>query len=177
MRDSAGSGSTAKDLAAFFIACAAGVVTRYLLPQAEWALYLSILVSYHLFLAWLLVTAEQEVGFALSIVSTTITHLAFLGCAFAFLWAGQYVPILGYLGVGISALAIFERRWLFVKTDTREAPAFKPVFSSTAIDYEEWMKAAARRTSLPITGGAALKAEYEQWLQTYVKSHAATSGD
>ena len=62
-----------------FIVCSVigFVIARYLFEGA-WATFAYILISYHLFLAWLVITAERETGFSLPIFSTIITHLACL---------------------------------------------------------------------------------------------------
>ena len=55
---------------AFIISSLIGfVVARYLFEGA-WAAYAYILISYHLFLVWLVITAEHETGFSLPILST-----------------------------------------------------------------------------------------------------------
>jgi len=135
------SGTTGKDAAAFVVACILGYLIGTLLPAGPWAIYTSVLVGYHLFLAWLVITADHEVGFSLPVVSTIVTHLACLGCVIAILLARRYIPFFRYFGMGIAGLAIFERGWLFVKTKKIESPApIVPVMASTGDDYQEWMR-------------------------------------
>jgi hypothetical protein len=68
---------------AFIVSSLIGfVVARYLFEGA-WAIYAYVLISYHLFLAWLLLTAEHETGFSLPIFSTIVTHLACVAIVFA----------------------------------------------------------------------------------------------
>jgi hypothetical protein len=86
------SGTTGKDAAAFVVACILGYLVGRLLPTGPWAVYTSVLVGYHLFLAWLVITADHEVGFSLPIVSTIATHLACLACVVAILLARRYIP-------------------------------------------------------------------------------------
>jgi hypothetical protein len=62
-----------------YIVCAAlGYLAGSFLPPGMWALSVSVLISYHLFLVWLLLTAEHEVGFSMPIVSSILTHVACL---------------------------------------------------------------------------------------------------
>ena len=173
------SGTTGKDAVAFVVACILGYLVGKLLPAGPWAVYTSILVGYHLFLAWLVITAEHEVGFSLPIVSTITTHLACLGCVVAILLARRYIPFFRYFGMGVAGLAIFERGWLFVKTKPKEtpAPAATPAVTSTAEDYQEWMRLLAQRKPSSMPPGTSMKAEYEKWLLARAQSHAAPSQD
>ena len=59
-----------KNGAAFIVSSLIGfVVARYLFEGA-WAIFAYILISYHLFLVWLVITAEHETGFSLPIFTT-----------------------------------------------------------------------------------------------------------
>ena len=62
----------------FVICSIVGFVLGRYLPAGAWAAYGSILISYHLFLAWLMLTADRKVGFSLPILSTILTHMACL---------------------------------------------------------------------------------------------------
>ena len=66
------------DIAAFFAATLLGYLAGAMVPAGSWSIYVSILVSYHLFLAWLIFSTEQKTGASLTIASTIITHLACL---------------------------------------------------------------------------------------------------
>lgn len=169
------SGYSGKDAVAFLIACVLGYLIGTLLPAGPWATYTSILVGYHLFLAWLVITADHEAGFSLPVVSTIVTHLACLGCVIGILLARRYIPFFRYFGMGIAGLAVFERGWLFVKTTPKATPppAPVPVVTSTAEDYQEWMRLLAQRKPSTSQHGASLKAEYEQWLLARAQSRAA----
>jgi hypothetical protein len=173
------SGTTGKDAAAFVVACILGYLVGRLLPTGPWAVYTSVLVGYHLFLAWLVITADHEVGFSLPIVSTIATHLACLGCVVAILLARRYIPFFRYFGMGVAGLAIFERSWLFVKTTPRETPppVPVPVVTSTAEDYQEWMRLLAQRKPSSMPPGTSMKAEYEKWLLARAQSQATPSQD
>jgi len=172
------SGTTGKDAAAFVVACILGYLIGTLLPAGPWAIYTSVLVGYHLFLAWLVITADHEVGFSLPVVSTIVTHLACLGCVIAILLARRYIPFFRYFGMGIAGLAIFERGWLFVKTKKIESPApIVPVMASTGDDYQEWMRHLAQQKPSTMKPGTSMKAEYEKWLQARAQTQAAPSQD
>src|ERR1035438_7377322 len=102
-----------KDILAFAVASLLGYLAGAFLPPGEWAIYTSILVSYHLFLAWLVITADHKTGFSLPIISTLLTHLACMAVVLTLGMGRHYVPFFGIFRYGIAALAIFERNWLF----------------------------------------------------------------
>jgi hypothetical protein len=102
-----------KDIAAFVLAGLFGYLVGSLIHEESWAVYTSILVSYHLFLGWLVLTADREPGFSLPVVSTILTHLACLALILTLGMGHNLVPFFGILRFGIAGLAIFECRWLF----------------------------------------------------------------
>jgi hypothetical protein len=173
------SGSTGKDAVAFLLACGLGYLVGTLLPGGPWAVYTSILVAYHLFLAWLVITADHEVGFSLPIGSTIVTHLACMGCVIGILLTRHYIPFFRYLGLGVAGLAFFERGWLFVRTTPKEKPerVAAPVVTSTADDYQEWMRHLAQLKPSVMKPGTSMKAEYEKWLLARAQSQSAPSQD
>jgi hypothetical protein len=157
-----------KDLAVFMLACALGWLASSFMPPGAWAVYTSILVAYHLFLVWLVITAEGETGISLPIGSTILTHLAYLAIIFPLGMSRHFVPFFGIVRYGIAGLAIFERGWLFSgkirKPKVQEAQDTTPKVTGTAKEYEEWLKYLAQRKQTARAPGSSLKAEYEEWL-------------
>src|SRR6266481_5630212 len=102
-----------KDIAAFVVAGLLGYLSASLVPAGTWAVLTSILVSYHLFLAWLVITAEDKAGVSLPILPTIATHLACLVLIVPLALANRFIPFFGIFRYGIVGLAIFERGWLF----------------------------------------------------------------
>ena len=157
-----------KDLAVFMLACAFGWLASSFMPPGAWAVYTSILVAYHLFLVWLVITVEGETGVSLPVTSTILTHLACMAIIFPLGMARHFVPFFGIVRYGIAGLAIFERGWLFSgkisKPKVEEAQATTPAVTGTAKEYEEWLKYLAQRKQVARAPGSSLKAEYEQWL-------------
>jgi hypothetical protein len=168
-----------RDIAAFVISGILGFLVGTLLPAGPWAVYVPILVSYHLFLAWLVITAEHETGVSLPIFSMIMTHLACMALI-AFLGMTRHgIPLFGLLKYAVAGLAFFEHSWLFVKTTPKVTapPAPRPVVTSTAEDYQEWMRLLAQRRPSSMPPGTSMKAEYEKWLLARAQSHAAPSPD
>ena len=100
-------------LAVFLVCSGVGYLLGHYLPE-PWASYVSILVSYHLFLAFLLITAEHEPGFSFPpILSIVATHAACLALLIGLAMGRRYVPILGLVRIFVPGLAPFECEWLF----------------------------------------------------------------
>jgi hypothetical protein len=161
-----------KDIAAFMFASLLGYLAGTFVPAGGWAVYASILVSYHAFLAWLVITADDEVGISLSPVSTIATHLACLTVILPLGMGRHFIPFFGLFRYGIAALAIFERGWLFTKNNNapkdkdKETATTTPVVTSTNDDYQEWLRHLAEQKPASRKIGGSLKSEYEQWLLT-----------
>jgi hypothetical protein len=171
------------DLIAFLVCAVVGYFVGSLLPEGSWAVYTSILVFYHLFLAWLVVDSGRDHGFSLPVGSTIATHLACLAIVIAYAAAHGVIPLFGLLRYGVAALALFERNWLF--SDGREripeakvlvapvsAEAVSSVEEASAEDYDAWMQHLAHRNSLTRKPGVTIQQEYEQWMMARAKSRA-----
>jgi len=158
-----------KDIAAFFGACLVGYFAGSFMPDGAWATYTSILVAYHAFLFWLVITAEHESGVSLPIASAILTHLACMVIVLPLGLGHRVIPFFGILQYGIASLAIFECRWLFSgkggsTAKPQEAPTSATIVTSTADDYQEWLRYLAQQKPGSRKIGGSLKADYEQWL-------------
>jgi len=164
------------DLVAFFASCFLGFLAGSHFPAGQWSTFAGVAVAYHLFLAWLLFVAEEEMHLSMGVFSSLLTHAACMavvcGSAFAAVSAAQQgpavnIPGLGLLRFGAVFLAIFERNWLFgAKTRffETEGPA-KPASNVflTGEDYEEFLQHLAARDSLTLRPGTSVTAEYQRW--------------
>jgi hypothetical protein len=156
-------------LAVFLVCSGIGYLLGHYLPE-PWASYVSILVSYHLFLAFLLITAEHEPGFSFPpIVSIVFTHAACLALLIGLAMGRRYVPILGLVRIFVPGLAPFECEWLF------SAGKKKKVASESEISSKAGAKAdgsAAAGTSATVASSPAVSAEptytfddHDAWLR------------
>jgi hypothetical protein len=173
-----------RDIAAFVVAGLLGYGAGRLVPAGWWAIYTSILVSYHLFLAWLVLSADQKSGVSLPIVSTIATHLACLTVVVALGLGRHLSPLFVFLRYGIAALAIFERGWLFSGQSSEpkrvEVASPGPVITATAEDEQAWLQHLSQRKPTLRKPGSSLKMEYEQWLLAREQSRStagAKDGD
>jgi hypothetical protein len=179
-----------KNGAAFIVCSVIGFVMARYLFEGAWATYAYILISYHLFLAWLVITAEHETGFSLPIFSTIITHLACLTVVVGLTVGRHYIPFFGLIRYCIPAMAPFERDWLFSgnaqKKDVKKKvpvtaavnaiPVDVAIEEATAEDHEAWIRHLAQPNRATRKPGLSVKEEYEQWLVARIGSrHAAPS--
>jgi hypothetical protein len=165
-----------KDFAAFVVAGLLGYFSASLVPPGIWAALTSILVSYHVFLAWLVITAEDKAGVSLPIHSTIATHLACLVIIIPPAFAGHFIPFFGILRYGIAGLAIFERGWLFTENRVQyklEQPPATPIINDTAEDYREWLNYLAKQKPGSRKPGSSLKEEYGRWLLARAQNRPA----
>jgi len=161
------------DIAALFAADLLGYLAGALMPPGPWALYTSILLSYHLFLAWLVFSGERKATISLPVISTILTHLACLAIVLPLGIARHYIPFFSILRYGITGLAVFERGWLFSANEVqfpiqpRDIPtaADSPVLqAASGDDFAEWQRYLAQQKPGTRKPGTSLRAEYEQWL-------------
>lgn len=179
----------------FLVCSVLGFLAGHLFPTGAWATFVSILVSYHLFLIWLVITAEQEAGFSLPIGSTIVTHLACLTLVVTFGMGRNIIPFFGLIRYFIPAIAPFERDWIF-KGNTKKAEgkekkvSVKPAKAAAAIplvsvdfalseatleDHDEWIRHLSQHNRPLKRAGLSVKEEYEQWLVARVSARQAAA--
>ena len=172
------------DFIVFLLCGALGYVVASLFPEGPWSPYISILVSYHLFLAWLVINASHQAGFALPIGPTIVTHLACLMVVIALPYIRHSVPMFWLIQYCIPALAPFERMWLFsAERKKEETPIAAPVSvlaadviaEATVEDNEEWLQYLAQPNRPRRKPGTSVGQEYEQWLLDRAKKRAAAA--
>ncbi len=160
----------------FLICSGVGFLLGRYLPEGAWAAYGSILISYHLFLGWLLITADRKVAFSLPIFSTIVTHSACLIVVVGFAVGRHYIPFFGIIRYLLPAMAPFERNWLFSGGKAQQvSPAPPPVstiIDSTAEDDEEWLRHLSTRHPLSVKRGMTVRQEYEQFMLARVNNRA-----
>jgi hypothetical protein len=182
-RASRGLGSETMKIGVYLICSVLGFVAGFFLPFA-WYPYDSILVSYHLYLIWLVISAEHETGFSLPIVSTIFTHLACLTVVVGISYIRHHIPFFGLIRYLIPAMAPFEVTWLFsgemkkkeaqvttqATTQATAAAAVPAAAQATADDYELWLRYLAQPNRPTRKPGLSIKDEHEQWLNARAKA-------
>lgn len=100
-----------KDIWALTISCLLGFFVGRLMPDPTWSVFASMLLSYHLFLGWLIFTGEKEVKLSLPVLATIGIHLVFLIIIVALTMAREYIPYFRLVKYALAAVGVFER-WL-----------------------------------------------------------------
>lgn len=110
-----------KDLLGFIIAALLGLFAARFAPTHDSAQYIYILVSYHAFLAWVVLLSDEESGLSMPIGATIATHLACVFLVVCVTLARRHIPFFGILRIGMIAIAGFERNWMFTVSPRRPA--------------------------------------------------------
>jgi hypothetical protein len=96
-----------------FVVCSLiGYLLGRFLPQGAWSAYAPILISYHLYLVWLVIIADHETGFSMPVTHTILTHAAFLAALVGLAVGRNYVPFFGLIRIFVPSLAPFEFKML-----------------------------------------------------------------
>ena len=174
-------------LVVFLVCSALGFLAGQCVPAGAWSSFVSILVSYHLFLAWLVISAEHKTGLSLPIGSTILTHLACVSLVVVLGMGRNVIPFFGLIRIFIPALAPFECTWLFSANTAKLAEEKKKeipvsaeekaaiasaIATATGDDQEAWLHYLAHRDPRLQKRGLSVKEEYEQWLVARVKSRS-----
>jgi len=163
------------------------------MPPGAWVLYLSMLVSYHLYLGWLVISAEHETGFSLPILSTIFTHLCCLGVVLSLPSLRHVIPYFSFLRFGVTYLASYECQWLFRSHSARKpseapepsvaqdavkkidpAPAMQLVTMGGDDDHEAWLRHLAKRTPATMRRGLSVKEEHDEFMRSRAKGRVVS---
>lgn len=187
----------ATDVGAFAASCLIGYFAGTLAPSGTLAIFITLLVAYHLFLAWLVFGSRYTIAAPTSMIAMLVTH----GCCVVLLVAPvmvarNVVPFFDFFRYAIVGLALFERGWLFSGSEIRQNPTpelVKPQLTPRQLMPK--VKLAAKPTTrrpaedLPLTmakTGLAMEAweqhiaqqrpgtpEYEKWMRARSRKQAA----
>jgi hypothetical protein len=102
-----------KDFIALICAAGLGYLAGKFVPPGWPSIFASILVSYHLFLVWLLLTNKEKVVVPLSAVYSIGVHVACVAIVLALVMGRSFIPNFDVVCCCFAGLAFFERGWLF----------------------------------------------------------------
>lgn len=105
----------------FLVCSGIGYLIGHYMGSGALAAYLSILVSYHLYLGFLTMMAEKEASRSMPIGQTIITHAACLALVIGIAIGRHSIPFFGLIRLMIPGIAPFEVNWLF--SGGRKKPA------------------------------------------------------
>ena len=186
------------DLIAFIVSAGVGYFLATFLPEGPWTNYVFILVTYHLFLTWLVIDSDHQKSLSASIPLAILTHVACLALILAIAFRHQNIPFYGVLRFSVAGFAFFERDWLFkggVKKD-ESAEKKKPIklaptkvatplvsaddamSEATVEDHDAWLRYLSQSNRPYKRAGLSVKEEYEHWLIVRVSArHAAVQAE
>lgn len=157
-------------------------ISHYFLEGAA-AAFASVLISYHLYLLFLVLTADHEKGFSMPIGQTILTHSAFLVVVVGLPFLREQIPFFFAIKWLIPALAPFETTWLFggkgpiIKTADEPRPS-GPV-TATAQDHQDFVVYLRQKNRPFKKPGMTVDEEFQAWLadraRNRVPSPAMTS--
>ncbi len=157
---------------AFAISSLIGYLIGNFLLAGAAAAYASILISYHLYLAFLVVAANREKGISMPVGMTILTHSAFLALLIGLAYSRTHIPLFGLIRLLVPGLAPFESQWLFGgKTKTAPTVAAQPAHMPEAtMDDQEafrvYLTQPDRRFRKP---GISLAQEFTLWQTGRIK--------
>jgi hypothetical protein len=152
---------------AYIISSLIGFAIGHYLLQGAAAAFASILISYHLYLVFLVISAQHEKGISLPIRQTVLTHLAFLVVVAGLPFLREQIPFFYVVKWLIPGLAPFETQWLFggkgpaVKTVLDEKPI--TVAEATAQDHQEFIVYLRQKHRPFRKAGMSIDDEFEAW--------------
>ena len=168
-----------EDLAAFLVSAGIGYAVGSMIQDQDWSVYASILVSYHHFLAWLVMNSSGKSGLSLSIPVTVLTHASCMIVALGPAVVSNHAsPVFSVFRYGIAAMALFERGWLFSgeqsKPAAEEAHAETPAPSirPTTEDELAWLEYLTKRRPGTTKPGVTIRQEHEAWLRARADQRA-----
>jgi hypothetical protein len=161
-----------RDFAAFLIATVVGYVFGSMMQDPKVAVCTSIIFSYHLFLAWLVLQQSAKARLSMSIPVAVLTHVACMVVALGPVIVGNHKsPVFSVFRYGIAALALFERGWLFSNEESKPALedglAAEPALSirPTAEDEIAWLEYLSKRRPGMTKPGTSVRQEHDAWLR------------
>jgi hypothetical protein len=164
-------------LVVFALCTGAGYFAGQFIPESPATPYLPLLISYHLFVLYLVahvgVTGEQKLGLSLPLPLAILSHLACVGAMIGMVMGRQEVPLFGLLQYAVPSLAPFEVNWIFEGAKSRHVsvePNHMPAGSSDDYaDFLLYLKQGKRRFQ---RGGRSINDEYAAWLTERNKKRA-----
>jgi hypothetical protein len=146
------------------LGCGFGYVISRFIPDGPLAVYFPLLISYHLLLGILIVTAMQEKGHTLNLPKGALIHAAFFVLLLVAVTAGGMVPYFEYLRFLLPALALLESTVMFNGKKVQASEGSDAASNSTAEDYEEFIHYMRSGNRPFAKAGCSVRDEFNSWL-------------
>ncbi len=154
-----------------------GIIIGHYLLEGTLAVYVSMLISFHLYLGYLVVMENREKGLSLPVGSTLLTHAACLMLLIGLVELRHHISFFWVIQYFVPALAPFEAEWLF--SGGKRKPGFEasapqiPMPEGTAGDYDEFLKYLSEEKRAFRKPGRSVREEHVLWMADRVKKEAA----
>lgn len=162
---------------AYILSSLIGLAIGHYLPQGTAAALAYTLISYHLYLLYLVMRSRSEKGLSLPVGQTILTHMAFLVVLVGLPYMREQIPFFSLISLLVPGLAPFETKWLFSGQGQAisKVEEEKPVdtASATAEDHQEFVAYLRNRHRPFKRPGATVDDEFGAWLADRAKKKAA----
>jgi hypothetical protein len=154
-----------------------GIIIGHYLLAGTSAVYASMLISFHLYLGYLVVMENREKGLSLPLGSTVLTHAACMAILIGMVELRHHIAFFWVIQYFVPALAPFEAGWLF--SGGRRKPGFEelapqvPMPEGTADDYDEFLKYLSQEKRAFRKPGRSVREEHVLWMADRVKRETA----
>jgi hypothetical protein len=168
----------------FVLSAVIALTVKSFMHDTTFAACVSILLSYHIFLAYLVLAAERQSSLSLPILPTLLTHAACLALVVCIAVGRKYIPFFGIARFFVPALATFEAAWLFSGGRMRDPvpfdgpspstpPARAPILEDNTEDYAEFLKQIRQGNRPYQMAGRSIHEEYNLWITARAKKQAS----
>jgi hypothetical protein len=154
------------------------IVGQYLLVGTV-AVYASMLISFHLYLGYLVVMENREKGLSLPWGSTILTHAACMAIFIGLVELRYHISFFWVIQYFVPALAPFEAEWLFSggrkKSGVEASAPQVPMPEGTAGDYDEFLLYLSQEKRAFRKPGRTVREEHVLWMADRMKKEAAAA--
>ncbi|HEY2859945.1 MAG TPA: hypothetical protein VGJ21_16100 [Terracidiphilus sp.] len=163
---------------AYLLCAGLGYLAETYLPYSDASPYIALMLSYHLFLCYLIVAAwiraEQKIGLSMPLPVALITHSAFIAAQVGIVMGRQYVPLFMLLKFLVPGLAPFEVKWVFEGSTAHKSKSSElaPMPSGTHEEYSEFLVYLKQSNRKFLRADRSVHEEFAVWQKHHHKKRA-----
>lgn len=124
---------------ALFGSCLVGYLVGRIIPDPNWSIQAYILISYHLFLGFLLATRGKESRHPVPVAAGIAIHLAFVAAIVGLGLLRHYIPYFSLVRYTIAGIAVFERWFLFGPDSDRYEAELAAGFGKSQVSFSSFL--------------------------------------
>ena len=169
-----------RNAVAFVFCVLLGSILASFLPEGAWYNYDYILISFNLFLIWLVISTVHRKGISLPIGISLMTHAVCLVLIVPIGMGNGVIPYFEYVRFFVPMLAYIEQKWIIslgvmkMQEPLVSVPVSTVLAEATADDNEAWIHYLSNRDPRLQKPGISIKEEYEKWLDARAKRRGKT---